>query len=382
MFGFARKATGLAYLGRVKRVGGHRGNTAGKAIVVIDQRPLRRGVANHCRDLMERLSVVRALWHQFDREDKPAFVRWRAREFGALLSRAREIENQIHDAQTLIHEVEREMRRRFQNPYTAYQRVLFRRENPALAAEEEETDANEKANGEKKTTDFEKEALFQEWVQRFLGTNPDKMDDEAYKKTFEAFKTHMFTAPVEEPAPRRTKQRATQSEPLPVQEEPEGVEESAVVDARVKSLYRKLVRRLHPDHRGNGEAHVSGLWHEVQEAYLAADIARMEILLALSNIDGDAFGDDTTVAEMRSVHTELWRSLRTLEKSVAEGEGEEAWNFARSGPSEELRLRVERELKHELAQRLQRLDLLTRTIAEWAAGPERNPKIQVVRYFR
>lgn len=329
---------------------------------------------------MERLSVIRALWHQFDREDKPAFIRWRAREFGALLSRAREVESQIHDSQNLIYEVELEMRRRFQNPATAYQRVLFRRENPSAAADEDETAANEK----KKETDFEQEALFQEWVQKFLGTNPDKMDDEAYTTTFEAFKSHMFAAAAEESAARRTKQNANPGPPPPttIQDEPDAIDENATVDARVKSLYRKLVRRLHPDHRGNGEAHVSGLWHEVQEAYLAADIARMEILLALSNIDGDAFGDDTTLAEMRSVHTELRRSLRTLEKSVAEGEAEEAWNFARTGPSDEVRTRVERELKHQLGQRLQRLDLLTRTIAEWAAGSETNPKTRVVRYVR
>ena len=29
-------------------------------------------------------------------------------------------------------------------------------------------------------TEFEKEALFQEWVHKFIGTNPDKLDDEAY----------------------------------------------------------------------------------------------------------------------------------------------------------------------------------------------------------
>ena len=151
---------------------------------------------------------------------------------------------------------------------------------------------------------------------------------------------------------------------------------------RLKSLYRKLVRRLHPDHRCDGETEVSSLWHEVQEAYAAGDVARMEILLALSNIQGDAFADDTTLFEMRAVRAELERSLDALEKSVAEAESEDAWNFARIGPGDDLRSRVERELDHQLAQRLQRLDLLHHAIAEWAAGPEINPKVRVVRYFR
>ena len=62
---------------------------------------------------MARLDRARADWFHFERKDKPAFARWRAREFGALLSTAREVEDGIRDAQALIHEVEMEMRRRF-----------------------------------------------------------------------------------------------------------------------------------------------------------------------------------------------------------------------------------------------------------------------------
>ncbi len=333
---------------------------------------------------MERLEVIRIAWHQFDREDKPAFIRWRAREFGALLSKAREVEIQIRDSQTLVHEVEMEMRRHIQDPFTAYQRVLFRRANPAVAEEMQDAqDATDSSAGARKVTDFEKETLFQEWVQKFLGTNPDKMDDDAYTTTFEVFKAHMFKPGKDDlPSQRLPRQQTKPQKPSSsVNGEEEAQEEASAVDARVKSLYRKLVRRLHPDHRNDGEAAVSGLWHEVQEAYAAADVARMEILLALSDIQANALGEQTTLAQMRNVQLELERSLRALEKSVAEAEGEECWNFARTGPSESLRARVERQLKQELANRMDRLDLLTAAIAEWARGPEKNQKARTVRYF-
>jgi hypothetical protein len=372
----------------VKRGTGRNSRTAGAfertEIVLIDQQPLRRRVAGDCADLMERLEVVRVAWHQFDREDKPAFVRWRAREFGALLSKAREVEIQLRDSQTLVHEVEMEMRRRIQDPFTAYQRVMFRRENPAVAEEEQETrDAPGSEGSAQKISDFEKETLFQEWVQKFLGTNPDKMDDEAYTTTFEVFKAHMFKPGREEtPSGSLPRQQPRPKKPsAAVNEEEQAQEEASTVDARVKSLYRKLVRRLHPDHRSDGDAAVSSLWHEVQEAYAAADVARMEILLALSDIQADALGEQTTLAQMRNLRSELERSLSALEKSVEEAEGEECWNFARSGPSEDLRVRVERQLKHELAGRMDRLDLLTATIADWARGPVKNPKVRAVRHF-
>src|SRR5438477_12419319 len=103
-------------------------------IVWIDQAPLRANTAAECTDMMVRLERARLGWHQFERQDKPAFVRWRAREFGALLSTARDVEDRIRDAQNLIHEVEIEMRRHIQDPHSAYRRVIFRRRNPGVVA--------------------------------------------------------------------------------------------------------------------------------------------------------------------------------------------------------------------------------------------------------
>ena len=339
-------------------------------VVLVDQAPLRDRVAAQCSDAMARLKQARAGWHHFERKDKPAFARWRAREFGALLSSAREIEIQIRDHHALIHQVEMEMRRGFQDAYRAYQRVMFRRANPAAEPIEGESGADDDGRGARKLSDFEQEALFQEWVRRSLGTNPDKMDDAAYSASFEAFKSHMFRAPIEESRPP-SNPRAQPQEPVrpaPPSTARESLEE---MDSRVKELYRRLVRRLHPDLRADGSAAVSALWHEVQEAYGAGDVARMEILLALSDIEAKRSADQS-LSQMHALLAELERAGQALEKSLLEAEREDAWDFARIGPSADLRLRVERQLKSDLAQRTRRLDLLRKTIAEWAQGPIAN----------
>lgn len=341
-------------------------------IVLVDQEPLRRAAAAECTDARAQLETARIGWHRFEREDKPAFARWRAREFGVLLSKAREIEARIRESQALVHEVEMEMRRGFQDAHSAYRRVMFRRENPSVADEEAADVQPGKPGKAGRVSEFEKEALFQEWVQKSLGTNPDKMDDEAYSTTFEAFKSHMFRSPLEEPR-RSNEYRPAQKERTAA--EPEEEEATAAVDVRVKELYRILVRRLHPDLRADGNAAVSALWHEVQEAYAASDVARMEILLALSDIESNHMSDATSVSQMQSVLAELQRALRALEKSLLEAQGEDAWNFARSGPDENLRLRVQRQLKSDFATRTMRLDVLTRTIAAWAHGPIANRKV-------
>src|SRR5689334_11534904 len=214
-------------------------------LVLVEQEPLRARVAADCADAIRRLNRARASWHHFERKDKPAFIRWRAREFGALLSRAREVEVQIRDFQTLIHEVELEMRRGFQDAYSAYERVMSRRASPSSANDGDTASASRTSpNSPQRLSEFEKEALFQEWVKRSLGTHPDKMDDEAYSTSFEAFKLHMFRhAPEDFPPAHKP---AENNRNPPELAEPEE-EEPSKVDSRVKELYRRLVRRLHPD---------------------------------------------------------------------------------------------------------------------------------------
>jgi hypothetical protein len=332
-------------------------------VVLIDQEPVRTAAGSDCSAAMGRLEELRKAWNRFEREDKPSFVRWRAREFGPLLSELREVEAMVREQETLVHEVEMEMRRGFYDPQTAYQQVMFRRENPgAVDADAPQSRAQRQAGEEPKLTEFEQEALFQEWVRKFIGTNPDKLDDTAYSTTFEAFKSHMFRSRTHEPPPSQNFRRAQREQRSPVEEESPAAE----IDPRVKELYRLLVRRLHPDLRADGSATVSGLWHEVQEAYAATDIAHLEILLALSDIESNRFSDQTSVAQMRAVLAELARAMFALEDSLRQARNEDAWNFARSGAGPDLRSEVERELRENLRRRSERLSLLEQTIAEWA----------------
>lgn len=324
---------------------------------------MRRAAGVECSAAMGRLEELRKAWNRFEREDKPSFVRWRAREFGPLLSELREVESRVREQEALVHEVEMEMRRGFYDPQTAYQRVMFRRENPGAAAESvPQSRAQRQAGEEPKLTEFEQEALFQEWVRKFIGTNPDKLDDRAYSTTFEAFKSHMFRSRTHEQPASQNFQRAERERRRPVEEPPA----AEMDDPRVKELYRLLVRRLHPDLRADGSATVSGLWHEVQEAYAATDIAHLEILLALSDIESDRFSDQTSVAQMRAVLAELERAMFALEDSLRQARNDDAWNFARAGAGPDLRSEVERELRANLRRRSERLNLLEQTIAEWS----------------
>ena len=337
-----------------------------RQIIWIDQAPLRKDAVAKCNAAMAHLNEVRGQWHHFERKDKPAFIRWRAREFGALLSEARQVEEKIRDARELIREVEQELRRYIQTPQSAYARVMFRRQNPGSAEP-----ANEAGNGGARVlTGFEQEALFQEWVRKFLGTNPDKMDDLAYETNLAAFKTRMFLGPAP-PPPTAGRQRRPKSRASEATENEQ--EAGTTVDERVKILYRRLARELHPDVRADGSVEVSALWHEVQEAYAASDVARMELLLALSHLQAEHLEDETSLGDILLVQENLHRLLQALSKSVAEAEKEDAWDFARVGPTTELASEVERQLKFELGNRTRYLDQLQARVGEWQSKAETTP---------
>jgi len=333
-------------------------------VVRIDQNPLRRTAAGECSAARARLDEARVAWHRFEREDKPSFARWRAREFGPRLSQLRDLEAQIRDREALVHEVEAEMRRGLYNPQAAYERVMARRGNPVAAPPDPEPQPRGATGAERMVSEFEKEALFQDWARKFIGTDPDKLDDDAYSTTFEAFKAHMFRSRPLEPPPMQNVQRPVK-ETAPAEEDAP----ATPTDGRVKELYRLLVRRLHPDLRADGNAAASALWHEVQEAYAATDIAQLELLLALSGIEADPFNDETSVAQMRAVFAELERALFALEDSLRQARDEDAWDFARTGAGDGLRATVERELQATMRMRSERLALLQRTVDVWSRPP-------------
>jgi hypothetical protein len=149
----------------------------------------------------------------------------------------------------------------------------------------------------------------------------------------------------------------------------------------VKELYRLLVRRLHPDLRADGNATVSSLWHEVQEAYAMGDVGRMELLLSLSDIEANAVSEETTLFQMRAVLRELQRALDALQRSLHEAKSDDAWDFAHKGADEGLHVQVEQQLQRNLVTRTTGLTSLQKIIADWAHPPGVNLRAPRVRQF-
>ena len=345
-------------------------------LIVIDQEPLRKHAATECSRALAQLEKARAEWRRFDREDRPAFERWMAATFGGMLTKIREVEAKVGEREMLIAQVEMEMMYGGRGGYgAAYQRVMKNRAMPprepegfddAHPPQDEgawpggDPDAGEE-DGE--LDPFEEELLFEEFLRLYMGINPDRLSDREYYRMLNEFRENVL---------KKGKKGQEQQAPPPLP--PHGSAPAAVKSeaGRIKEIYRLLVRRLHPDLRADRDAEVSHFWHDVQEAYGQANLERLEMLLALTDLQSNAAGDHTSLFQMRSVLTELRKAFRALQRSLGQAKKDPAWKFATLANRQQIRAGIQRKLERELSGHEAELAEMDEQIARWKAAAERN----------
>jgi len=351
-----KTAKGKSAQTRARSAAGRRAKD--RQLVPLDQGPLRRRAVSECGREMARLEKLRVEWKRFENEDKPAFARWMAATFGAVLSELRELEARWREKEALVIEVEEEMFLRGTRSHrSAYAAVMRRRampppdlrsgngKPPSDAGDDEFDDPSPEG-----VPDFEQHLLFEDFLRAVMGINPDRMSEKKYQSMFEDFKAKIFGQGRHEPPPR--------------ERPPESAKPG---QARIKEIYRALVRRLHPDTRAEKDTEISALWHEVQEAYGHGNLERLEMLLALTDIRSNAAGEHTSLSQMRAVIRELRSSFHALKRSLGSAKRELAWNFARTPDRSALRIRLQRQFDSDLAAQQARLREVEALIASWSA---------------
>ena len=333
--------------------------TWGRSIILVDQTTLRRETSRECTRLMARVEKARTEWTHFEQKDLPAFARWMAARFGSLMTRSRELSDLIREKEHLVAEVEAESWTTASPLHVAYRRVIYRREHPQPEyrppggpGHERDPDADFDDGGP--PDEFELEMMFDELL-RNVGINPDRMSNSAYEQLFREFKNKFGPPPSGPPPFHGNNDSPSSASRTPPQQQ-----------ARIKEIYRILVRRLHPDLRADGDAAVSSIWHEVQEAYGAGDLDRLETLLALTDIKSNQAGDHTSLSQMRAVLEELARNLKALQKSLRHARKDDAWNFSRSNDRTTLETNFRHKLETELEEQQRRLQALETLIHDWS----------------
>lgn len=318
------------------------------SLLVIDDRPIRRKSMRDCRSALRQREKARLEWERFERRDRPAFERWLHAEFGRHLTELREVEHQTFEAENLVRAVEIEAVMSGTPAWEAYDRVMRAREAPP--EEEDGFAEDEGAAGPDGPDDFEDP--FAE-----MGGDPMRELEDELKEFFRK----MFGGAGEagEGGDARSGRRPAPAAPKP--------------SARIKQVYRKLVRRLHPDRIDEMDEVKQDLWHAVQEAYRTRNLEQLESLLARCDLEEGVVSESTPVSQMRTIWRQIKNGVNSLRAQIRKARKDPAWGWTRQSPEQvdARRRRIRQELTRELREQTALRDDLQKEIARWEESRKR-----------
>jgi hypothetical protein len=313
-------------------------------LVLVDGAAIRKKIKKDYEKALGDLERSRQQLDQFNQSDLPEFTRWLNAHFGALLTELRELGQKVAADQELIFQVESECFFSGGSPIRAYQRVMKFRENPEPPPpprEERQSEGNgEPFEGAPESEDF--------------GDEEDSLRD-FFNDVFGDFG----------PGPREdARGGGVFSGPLPAKSEP------AHTTARLKELYRALVRRLHPDAQQQMTAQKTEWWHQAQAAYEGGDTGQLEIILTLCEIEDSGTTAHTSASLLQRITAQLKTSLREIKRQISERRHDPAWGFSGRTDREALAARMGEGMKRDIARMREVWRETQEVIAGWKAAAE------------
>ncbi len=349
-----------------------------RALVVIEQTKVRKKYIQGCKRTIKDLEKAKQEWEDYQNIDVPSYEKWYNGNFGSDISQLREAHAKAQDLHSTLQEIRYWMMKKNISPYDAYKLVMDRKANPEKyrASDEEQAERerekerkwNEKFKkdffGEDEKDEFDDEeegGFFEEgsepseeelkmMFEIFIQANPSiksKMKDKAfYDFMFERFKEDVLGKKSSNSSGKESIHTSTED--------------------RIKAIYRTLVRKLHPDFQTEITPHMQDLWHEVQEAYKAKDLERLETMLAISNIQTGDFSEEISVSQILNVQSEYKNQLKSLRAQIRKAKKKVEWGFSKLSNTQPLSKKIKTELKAELNQHKYHIQEFEEQLKAWS----------------
>ena len=277
-----------------------------RRIVLLDQQPLREEAGGEAKRFMREVNEHSEKLAEFDRTIRPAYERWEAENLGPLLDEERRLNAKIADLESRIHFADIESLFTGRDPFEIFEETVREDEEKDEASPPPEQE--EAPDEPDPDADFDPEERdFRSYVRFIFGDDPDDLGPAKYKRLFEDYRRW------------RAKMGGVRSTGRPNAED---------IPARVKEIYRILVRRLHPDTgRDRSNPQTRKLWDDLQEAYAALDLERMEVLLAITDLHESGSAVRSTLYHLRQVARQLRNQLDGLKVRLRQIKKSPAWTF-------------------------------------------------------
>lgn len=314
-----------------------------RALICVDSTAIRKKAKRAYEKTRADLDRARLEVDRFHSKDKPEFEKWLNSTFGRLLTEIRETGQKLEERRRLIFEVESEAYCHGISYKQAYRRVMERRENPPGPSSEESREFEES-----RPADEPEEGGSDTQFSDEFDTAWNEMDE-----AFESFFEEMFGF---SPSDRDRPKPDSSSRPDPTK-------------ARVKNLYRAIVRRLHPDVQSKMSDQKLEWWHQTQEAYENNDADHLEMILTLCEIEESGTATHASVSVLTRITKQFRSTLRSIKREISSFRRDPAWNFSQHTNIDRLHYKIRRELETELHDERENLKFIERRIALWATVP-------------
>ncbi len=285
------------------------------ALVVVDNAPIRHGALRNYDEARVVFQKVQEEIGRFHRSDKPQFERWLRDHFSEVIREVTNTRGEVSKLQELVFEVETRTWLKNQSFAAAYRDVMERRaRNNGKSSDEDLQDLQSRLN-EKLESSMAEE-------------NPESLQPPTSKLGAEKL-------------------------------------------ARLKTAYRSMARRFHPDCNADLTPAMLETWYEAQRAYLAGDVELLESIDAAAQEGSGDPHAHSTVALILHRTDQLLQNHKALLRKVEDLQRDPAWGFGKLTSTTKLKKKMAKELPEELKSLHEELKKLQRKINAWKEDAER-----------
>lgn len=288
--------------------------------MLVDGAPIRHATRQAHEKIRARMEAMEKQIDIFERQDRVAYERWLHLSFGPFLVELRESALTIAAKEGILEKV---------REYQIWDNISAARAYAMVKNEMENPDFNPAPELESDDSDNESDEDLHNLYEAASYMYEQETGDEA--PDFESFKNALGIENT------MTREKANKNDPE---------------RARLKKLYRKIARILHPDFSDSFSLREQRLWHRAQEAYKAGDLIALETVF--SHIEAASAGPifASTVSELIDRTREMRLRVNYLEEDLYHARQHPAWRFTQKteGQIGSLHKRVGKEIEQTLLQ--------------------------------
>ncbi len=200
------------------------------------------------------MDLAKKRLRRFNEQSQPAFQQWLCSTFGREITELRELAQKFQELRRIVFEVEEYKFFARCSYHEAYQAVMEGRARPESF--DQETEQDENPFGDFGGFDDRRDPEFSGFDETVNGRSDSKQD-------------------------------------------------SSSEESRLKTLYRALARKLHPDVNLELDQKRKDLWQQVQDAYETKDVERLETLSAMNEISWDFEKTREQPKKLKRIHEQI-----------------------------------------------------------------------------